>query len=110
PGRSGRCAARAWSSGGRAMETGMKTAEETVAIADQAIPEHWRVTDPRETARRIGAIRALARARNAVLLAHNYQLPEVQEAGDFVGDSLGLSLEAQKSGAGVIVFCGVHLM
>jgi len=71
---------------------------------------HGRVTGPRETERRIGEIRARARTRNADLLAHNYQLPEVQEAGDFVGDSLGLSLEAQKSGAGVIVFCGVHFM
>jgi len=88
----------------------MKAVEEAVAVASEAIPEHWRVADPHEAARRIETIRALAGRRNAVLLAHNYQLPEVQEAADFVGDSLGLSLEAQKSGAATIVFCGVHFM
>ena len=88
----------------------MKAVEEAVTAADEAIPEHWRVRDPQEAARTIEAIWALARAKNAVLLAHNYQLPEVQEAADFVGDSLGLSLEAQKSGATTIVFCGVHFM
>jgi quinolinate synthase len=92
------------------METGMRAVEQAVVLAEQAIPEHWRVTDPRQAARRIEEIRALARERNAVLLAHNYQLPEVQEAADFVGDSLGLSLEAQKSAAATIVFCGVHFM
>src|SRR2546422_9681733 len=55
-------------------------------------------------------IREMAEKRNAVILAHNYQVAEIQDVADYVGDSLGLSQQAAKTNADVIVFCGVHFM
>jgi quinolinate synthase len=65
---------------------------------------------PDEIAALSDEIRALAAQRNAVVLAHNYQLPEVQDVADHLGDSLGLSRQAASTDADVIAFCGVHFM
>ena len=63
-----------------------------------------------EIARMQAEVRALAAERGAVILAHNYQVPEVQDVADYVGDSLGLSRQAAAAEGEVIVFCGVHFM
>jgi quinolinate synthase len=68
------------------------------------------VLEPTDVARLQHEVRALARERDAVILAHNYQVPEVQDVADYVGDSLGLSRQAAAADASVIAFCGVHFM
>ena len=65
---------------------------------------------PEQVAMLQSEIRNLAGERNAVVIAHNYQRPEVQDVADYVGDSLGLSRQAAATEADVIIFCGVHFM
>ncbi|HEY2283797.1 MAG TPA: quinolinate synthase [Solirubrobacteraceae bacterium] len=65
---------------------------------------------PEEIAALSDEVRALAAERNATILAHNYQVPEIQDVADYVGDSLGLSRRAAAGEAEVIAFCGVHFM
>jgi quinolinate synthase len=73
-------------------------------------PSAPKALTPDEIAALSAEVRALAAERNAVILAHNYQVPEVQDVADYVGDSLGLSRQAAKADADVIAFCGVHFM
>jgi quinolinate synthase len=76
--------------------------------APPPLPE--RAPDAARIAELTEEIRELARVRNAVILAHNYQVPEIQDVAHYVGDSLGLSIEAARTEAERIAFCGVHFM
>jgi quinolinate synthase len=73
------------------------------------LPKPPRLT-PAQISELQAQVRALAAERGAVILAHNYQLPEIQDVADYVGDSLGLSRRAAQAPGELIVFCGVHFM
>jgi len=66
--------------------------------------------DPAEIETLSAEIRELAARRNAIILAHNYELPEIQDVADYIGDSLGLSRQAEAADAEIVEFCGVHFM
>ena len=78
----------------------------TLAAAE-AVQDHLSLAD---IASLKEEVRSLAEQRHAVILAHNYQVPEIQDVADYVGDSLGLSRQAAAVDAEVIAFCGVHFM
>ena len=74
------------------------------------VPPRYRVEDEASVKTLSEEIRALAREKNALIIAHSYQLPEVQDVAHYVGDSLGLAQQAQKSDHERIIFCGVNFM
>ena len=86
------------------------TATITPRSAETELSDDWRAWTPAEQARWASEVRRLAAEKDAVILAHNYQLPMIQDIADHVGDSLALSRLAAASDKGTIVFCGVHFM
>ncbi|MCB0865574.1 MAG: quinolinate synthase NadA [Solirubrobacterales bacterium] len=76
----------------------------------QAPPAQGPELTPEEIKAMSAEVRELAKERDAVILAHNYELPELQDLADYVGDSLGLSRAAAATDSSVIAFCGVHFM
>ena len=76
----------------------------------QAAPSQGPELTPEQIAELSAEVRELAKQRDAVILAHNYELPELQDLADYVGDSLGLSRQAAATDKSVIAFCGVHFM
>lgn len=78
----------------------MKSAQDTNEIKQEALANQHLISD----------IRKLKESRQAMIIAHNYQIPAIQDIADFVGDSLGMAQQAAKSEAKTIVVCGVHFM
>ena len=86
-------------------------ARRAAGVPSIALPERAGATeDPERTAALQEQVRQLAAERDALILAHNYQLPEIQDVADFIGDSLALSRKAASASQQTIVFCGVHFM
>jgi len=80
------------------------------SVTDLSKSKHLQAQAPLQEQDLLHEIDMLRKRRNAVILAHNYQIPQIQDIADFVGDSLGLSQQAAKTKADIIVFCGVHFM
>ncbi|MHB8492109.1 MAG: quinolinate synthase NadA [Solirubrobacteraceae bacterium] len=92
------------------MAAGQVTAPPNLSLEEiRALPRPAKLTEQEIEELKL-EIRALAAEREAVVLAHNYELPEVQDVADYVGDSLGLSRRAAAAPGKMIVFCGVHFM